>query len=74
MNSHTNLEAPEVTNPHCACSLEPMLKPDHKAKRHSRPSPKVIRRQKWHKPRRVAVDHELVLLEISAMQRAAGAL
>ena len=54
--------------------LEPMPKPDYKAKRHSRPSPKVLRRQKWHKPRRVAVDHELVLLEISAMQRAAGVL
>lgn len=71
MNIHTNLDA---TNPHCAGSPEPMPKPDHKAKRHPRPSPKVLRRQKWHKPRRIAVDHELVLLEISAMQRAAGAL
>jgi len=54
--------------------LEPMPKPDYKAKRHSRPSPKVLRRQKWHKPRRVVVDYELVLLEISAMQPAVGAL
>lgn len=50
----------------------PMHKPDHKGKSHPKPSPKVLRRQKWHKPRRVVVDYELVLLEISAMQRAAG--
>lgn len=74
MNIHTNPAKLEATNLHCAGSLEPMPKPDYKAKRHSRPSPKVLRRQKWHKPRRVAVDHELVLLETSAMQRAAGVL
>lgn len=52
----------------------PMYKRDHKAAKHPKPSPKVLRRQKWHKQRRVAVDHELVLLEISRMQRAAGVL
>ena len=74
MNIHANPAIPEATNTHAAASAEPMQRPDHKAKSHPRPSPKVLRRQKWHRPRRVAVDHELVLLEISAMQRAVGAL
>lgn len=38
MNIHTNPEAPEVTNTHCAGSVEPMHRPDHKAKRHPKPN------------------------------------
>lgn len=42
MNAHTNLDTtnPEATNTHCAGSVEPMQRPDHKAKRHPRPKNK----------------------------------
>lgn len=52
---------------------EPMYRPDLRAKPHPRPE-KRLRIAKRNKPLRVVVDHELVLLEISRMQRAAGVL
>lgn len=45
MNIHTNPEAPEVTNTHCAGSVEPMTRPDHKAKKHPRPAGKPKRKR-----------------------------
>jgi hypothetical protein len=32
---------------------EPMHRPDYRAKKKTRPLPKSLRRQKWHKPQRV---------------------
>lgn len=38
---------------HPAGSIERMRRPDLRAKKNTKPAPKVLRRQKWHKPSRV---------------------
>lgn len=49
---HTNQDDRQKQDDIYLSGLEPMPRPDLKGKKNARPSPKILRRQKWHKTTR----------------------